>query len=155
MTLGCYEGKLGAEIQLYNPLPPCNPLRPMLKMKRFLPLLLLPWLFYGCANSIITNLTPTQLPRNTNGAYLVEMALDTSDATLRPKTVTPAVVVGFDSYPMRRTLRMNNRWETLVPVPAGKDSIDYHFKVEYEYDRFGKPGKGSLRSTEYKLTITK
>ena len=51
--------------------------------------------------------------------------------------LAPAVVVGFESYPMRRTLKMNNRYEALVPVTAGKDVLDYHFKVEYEYDRFG------------------
>jgi hypothetical protein len=50
---------------------------------------------------------------------------------------------------------MTNRWETYVPVTADKDSILYHFKVNYMYNRFGKPGEGSILSPEYKLIVTK
>ena len=65
----------------------------------------------------------------------------------------PFVVVGFDTYKMQRVLRMTNRWETYIPVPAKQESVRYHFKVDYEYSRFGKPGKASLVSPEYKLII--
>jgi len=40
-----------------------------------------------------------------------------------------------------------------VPIPPNKDEISYHFKVDYEYKKFGKPGKGSLLSSEFKLAI--
>ena len=56
---------------------------------------------------------------------------------------------------MRQTLRMTNRWETLVPVPPDKNYINYRFKVDYEYNRFGPKGKGSKLSPEYKLSIGK
>ena len=46
-------------------------------------------------------LTPSTLPRNATGQYLVEMEIDTTQQTLIPTSVTPLVVVGFDSYPMR------------------------------------------------------
>ena len=84
---------------------------------------------------------------------MVEMEIDTTQQTLIPSSVAPIVVVGFETYPMRQTKKTVNRWETLVPIPANKDSIVYHFKVNYEYHRFGKPGKGSLLSQESKLTI--
>jgi hypothetical protein len=125
----------------------------MRKLKTVLPLGFLVLLFIGCASSLLTNLTPSTLPRNPSGQYLIEMKLDTTQQTLRLESVAPHVLVGFDSYPMRPTLRMTNRWEALVPVPPDKDSIIYHFKVDYEYNRFGKPGKGSKLSPEYKLTI--
>lgn len=125
----------------------------MLKMKTVLPLSVLTLLLMSCATSLITNLTPSTMPRNPSGQYLVEMKLDTTQQTLRPQSVSPYVLVGFDSYPMRPTLKMTNRWEALVPVAADKDFIIYHFKVDYEYNRFGKPGKGSKLSPEYKLTI--
>jgi len=125
----------------------------MRKFKTVLPLSMLVLLLVSCASSLITNLTPTTLPRNPSGQYLVEMKLDTTQQSLRPQSITPCVLAGFDSYPMRPTLKMANRWEALIPVPADKDAVVYHFKVDYEYNRFGEPGKGSKLSPEYKLTI--
>ena len=125
----------------------------MLMIKKFLPLFALSLLLASCTTSSLNNLTPTQLPRNVTGLYQIEMALDTSQHTLRVDSIAPHVVVGFESYPMRPTLKMSNRWEALVPIPADKSSIDYHFKVDYEYNKFGTPGQGSLRSGEYKLAI--
>jgi len=126
----------------------------MLKNKKWFSLLLLSPLLSGCAGVTLTNLTPTQEPRNATGQYLVEMKMDTSQQTLRPESVNPHVVVGFESYPMRPQLKMTNRWEALVPIPATATVVNYHFKVDYEYNRFGKPGQDSLRSSQYKLTLT-
>jgi hypothetical protein len=126
----------------------------MLTIKRVVPACLLALLVASCATKVITNLTPSQLPRNPSGQYLVEMKLDSKQQSLRPDSITPKVVSGFNTYPMRPTLRMTNRWEALVPVPANQDAFLYHFKVDYEYNKFGnKPGQGSLTSEQYKLTI--
>jgi len=125
----------------------------MLNNKKWLPLLLLAGLLAGCADVTLTNLTPTQEPRNPNGQYLIEMKMDTTQQTLRPESVRPYVVVGFDSYPMKHQLKMVNRWEALVPIPPGTNVINYHFKVEYDYNKFGKAGQDSLRSSQYKLEV--
>ena len=125
----------------------------MLKNKKLTALLLLPFLLSSCATSSITNLTPTQQPRNPTGLYPIEFAWDSSQVTLRPDTIAPQVVIGFDFHPMRPTLKMNNRWEALVPIPPNQNSIIYHVKVDYEYNQIGKKGKGSKLSPEYKLTI--
>lgn len=125
----------------------------MLKMKRLFPLFLFPLLLTSCATSSITNLTSTTQPRNASGQYPIEYKWDSSQATIRPQTITPFVIVGVDAYPMRQTLKMTNRWETLVPIPPDKNSLNYHFRVDYDYNRFGTPGKGSLLSPEYKLVI--
>jgi hypothetical protein len=126
----------------------------MLTMKRVVPVCLLAIVIASCTSKVLTNLTPTQLPRNPSGQYLVEMKLDSKQQTLRPDSITPKVVSGFNTYPMRPTLRMTNRWEALVPVPASEEAFIYHFKVDYEYNKFGnKPGQGSLSSEQYKLTI--
>ncbi len=94
------------------------------------------------------------MPRNPAGQYLIEMKLDSDQQTLRAGSISPQVVVVFNTYPMRPTLRMTNRWEALVPIAPSQDSIMYKFKVDYEYNKFGsKPGQGSLMSDEYKLTI--
>jgi hypothetical protein len=116
-------------------------------------LLLLPLFLVSCATTSITNLTPTSYPRNPTGQYMVEMEINTTQTTFLPSSVTPMVVVGFENYPMRPTKRTQHRWEGLVPIPANKDSISYHFKVDYEYQKFGKTGKGSLLSHEYGLRI--
>ena len=125
----------------------------MLKIKNWFSLLLLPGLLAACATSTLTNLTPTQQPRNPTGQYLVEMKLDSNQQTLRPESIAPQVMVGFDSYPMRPQLKMTNRWEALVPIPADTGVINYHFKVDYEYNKFGKPGQASMRSSQYKLSV--
>lgn len=126
----------------------------MLKIKRVVPVCLLAIFIASCASKVITNLTPSQLPRNPSGQYLIEMKLDSNQQTLRHSSISPLVVVGFQTYKMRPTLKMTNRWEALVPVPADRDSLLYKFKVDYEYNKFSsKPGQGSLLSDEYTLTI--
>jgi hypothetical protein len=107
----------------------------------------------GCASSRITNLTATRQPRNATGMYPVEFAWDTSQQTIISGSVKPYVVIGFDFYPMRPALGISNRWETVVPVPADKNVITYHFKAEYEYRAFGKPQKSSKLSPSYRLDI--
>ena len=106
----------------------------------------------GCA-STITNLTPSHQPRNASGMYPIEAAWDTRQQSVRAHTIKPYVLVDFESYPMRPTLGISNRWETVVPVPADQKSINYHFKFDYEYNAMGKPEKGSKLSPGYKLDI--
>ena len=120
--------------------------------KKLLVFTCLPLLLLGCVTSV-TNLTATGQPRNSNNLYLVEYQWDTTQQTVKPDSIKPYVVVGFDTYEMRPTLKMTNRWEALVPVPPDKNVITYWFKVDYEYARFGKPGKDSKRSEEYKLYV--
>ncbi len=126
----------------------------MRTMIKLLPLLLLASLGTGCVTSHITNLTPSMLPRNQSGQYLVEMAIDSRQKTLIESSITPYVVVGFDKYRMVRTPAVPNRWETYVPVPADRDTVNYYFKVLYEYQKFNSRGEGSRLSPEYKLKIT-
>lgn len=107
----------------------------------------------GCATSRITNLTATRQPRNATGMYPVELVWDSNQQTLIAGSAKPYVVIGFDFYPMRPALGISNRWETVVPVPADKNVITYHFKVDYEYRAFGKPQKSSKLSPSYRLDI--
>ena len=66
---------------------------------------------------------------------------------------TTYVIVGFESYKMQPTLRMKNRWEAMVPVPAEVNSINYHFKVDYEVNEMGKVSQVSKLSRIYTLEI--
>ena len=107
----------------------------------------------GCATSRITNLTVSRQPRNPSGVYPVEFAWDSSQQTLIEGSIKPYVVVGFDFYPMRPALHIRNRWETVIPVAPDKNTVTYHFKVDYEYRSFGKPEKSSRLSPDYRLDI--
>ena len=107
----------------------------------------------GCASTTVTNLTATQQPRNPNNLYLIEYQWDTTRQSVRPDSIKPVVISGFETYEMRPVFNMSNRWEALVPIPADKNSFNYSFKVEYEYNRFGKPGRSNVRSPDYTLSI--
>ena len=48
---------------------------------------------------------------------------------------------------------MTNRWEGLIPVPPGTDTVQYRYKFDYRYNRMGKPGNESAVSREYTLRI--
>ena len=124
----------------------------MLKMKNMM-FFLVPLLVWGCTTSSVTNLTPTRAKRSANNLYLVEYEWRSNQQSIRPDSIFPQVVVGTDIYPMRRVPRMKNRWEAYVPVPPSQKSLLYHIKVDYEYNDFGKRGKGSLKTEEYKLNI--
>jgi hypothetical protein len=124
----------------------------MSKILKLSPLLLLGALLAGCT-STITNLTPTKQARNTTGFYPIELVWDTRDQAVRPGSLTPYVMVDMESYKMRPTLGLSNRFETVIPVPPGKKTVPYHFRVDYESNAFGKPKKGSALSQGYTLEI--
>ena len=119
--------------------------------KKFFLLLLTPLMLAGC--STITNLTPSQQARNATGLYPVEAAWDSRQQSIRPDSMKPSVMVGLENYPMRKTALMKNRWETLVPVPANKNSVIYRFKFDFDYNTIPVPRPDSKLSREYKLEI--
>ena len=127
----------------------------MLRMlKKSLPLLLLVGLATGCA-STFSNLTPKSQPRNANHLYPVEVAFHSRQQSLLWETIQPFVNVGTEFYPMRPTLLMANRWEALVPVPAGKSVVQYRYKFEFKYNAVGQlPQNDSALSPNYTLRIT-
>lgn len=120
--------------------------------KKLMVFVCLPLLLLGCVTSV-TNLTSTTQPRNANNLYLIEYQWDTTLRTIKPDSIKPFVMVGFDSYEMRQTPKMTNRWEVLVPIPRDKSVISYWFKVDYEIAHYGKPAMESRRTPEYKLYI--
>ena len=125
----------------------------MLKMKNMMFCALLA-LICGCVTSTtVDNLTPTRAKRTPNNLYLIEYEWRSNQQSMRADSITPYVVTGTSVYPMRRIPRMKNRWEAYVPVPKSQDSLTYHIKVDYEYNDFGKRGKGSIKTQEYKLNI--
>ncbi len=129
---------------------PCNAHRMMQMIKKFF-FVFTPLLLAGC--STITNLTPAKQERNTTGLYPIEMAWHSREQAIRQKSMNPQVMIGLDSYEMKPTPLVKNRWETLVPVPAGKNTLHYRFKVDYEYNAIPEPRKNSKMSPEYELQI--
>ena len=114
-------------------------------------LLLAPLMLAGC--STITNLTPSQQARNATGLYPIEAAWESRQQSIRQDSFKPSVMVGLDNYPMRKTSLMRNRWETLVPIPADKNAINYRFKFDFDYNTIPQPRPDSKLSPEYRLEI--
>ena len=85
--------------------------------------------------------------------YPIEFVWDSNQQSIIPGSIKPFVMIGYDFYPMRPSLGISNRWETVIPVPAEKTSIIYQFKVEYQYRDFGKPQKSSRLTASYRLEI--
>src|SRR6266481_1629873 len=121
-------------------------------MKKLLPVLLLPVLLSGCT-TVFTNLTPHQQVRNANNLYPVEVSLVSRQQSLRWDSIHPQIVVGTEFYPMRPTVLMTNRWEGLVPVPAGTNLVHYRYKFDFKYNAMGEPKSDSALSKDYTLRI--
>jgi hypothetical protein len=121
--------------------------------KKSLPVLCLSLLLAGCASQL-TNLTPQQQTRNATHLYPVEVCFDSRQETIRWQSIKPKIVVGSEVYDMRPTPLMTNRWEGLIPVPPGATEIRYHYKIDFQFNRMGKPGSDTALSREYTLHIT-
>ncbi len=124
----------------------------MRTLMKLSPVLLLGLLLAGC-NATFTNLSPTIQDRNPTNQYPVEVALDSSQQTLRWESIRPKIVVGKQSYPLQPTPLMTNRWEGLLPVPEGAAVVRYHYKFDFDYNSFGKPKADSAVSPEYILRV--
>jgi hypothetical protein len=124
-----------------------------MSMKPILSLLAASLLFTGCATSTITNLTPSHQMRNSENLYPVEAAFDTREKALQKDTLQPYVIIGFDAYPMEPTPLLDNRWETLIPVPPNANTVNYRYKFDYEYLSVPERRKSSKLSPTYQLQI--
>ncbi|MEY4385545.1 MAG: hypothetical protein RLY20_828 [Verrucomicrobiota bacterium] len=119
--------------------------------KKFL-MVSLPLLLVGCASNF-TNLTPTRQVRSTDNTYPVEVQFNSRQQTLRWHTIKPYVLVNGELLPMRPTPLMKNRWEGLVPVPAGASQVEYRYKFEYESTTFGGFQNEAALSKKFELKI--
>ena len=120
------------------------------KILMLLPVLLLA----GCTTGQFTRLTPNVQPRNANNLYPVEVAFNSDQQALRWDSIKPYVVVNGQPSPLRPVPLVHNRWEGLVQVPAGANSVDYKFKFDYLYNNFGStPQPNSEASKTFTLKI--
>lgn len=115
-------------------------------------LVLFSLLLSGCTTTI-TNITPRTEKRSKTGFYPFEVVLDSRQRTIKKETIKPYVLIGDRDYPMRRTPRLDNRWEALVEIPPDREFVNYRFKFNYEYNCFPHPEPGSKLSSPYQLHI--
>jgi hypothetical protein len=124
----------------------------IIKMKRLFYLLLLPVILAGCTS--ITNLTPTQYPRDNSGYYRVEAEWKSRRSAIVPDSFKPLVMVGFNTYPMRPVPVVQDRWEAFIPVSADTNFTLFRYKFDFMVDAIGKPHWDSQMSSTYSVTIT-
>lgn len=106
----------------------------------------------GCSTTI-TNLTPSQLPRNPDNLYPFEVTFDTSQKSIREETIRPAVMIGTQLFPMQPAPMIKNRWEAQVPISASTNHVYYRYKFDYQFERIPTPGDSSRLSPTYQLEI--
>ena len=120
-------------------------------------LLLLPVLAMvaGCTSpASFTRLTPNQQVRNADNLYPVEAAFDSDQQTLRWDSIKAYILVNGQAIPMRPVPLVRNRWEGLIPLPAGETSVTYRFKFDYLYNTIGTaPKPNSISSKIYTLKV--
>lgn len=109
-------------------------------------------LLAGCATRL-TNLTPQQTPRTQTHLYPFEVAMKSSQQALVWESIQPYVVIGTDLFPMRLQPMMTNRWEAMVPVPAGQNLVHYHYKFDYLVNSIGPRKPDSASSPTYSLRV--
>ena len=108
----------------------------------------------GCGSTTtVTQLTPRTQTRNAEGLYPVEIEFRSNKQALKKETLKPYLQVGENNYPMRRTPRMEHRWETLLPVPATTNLVSYKVKVDFEYNAIPVAKPDSVLSAPYQLQI--
>ena len=122
-------------------------------LKKFLPFLPV-LLLAGCTTAGFTRLTPAQQPRNPDNLYPVEAAFDSQQQSLRWDSIQAYVLVNGQALPMRQVALMKDRWEGLIPLPPGANSVNYRFKFDYLYNNFGSaPNPNSVSSKIYTLKV--
>ena len=122
-------------------------------LKRFLPLLPV-LLLAGCATGTFTRLTPGEQPRNANNLYPVETSFDSRQQSLRWDSIKAFVLVNGQPLPLRPVPLVKNRWEGVVPLPPGASTVNYRFKFDYLYNKFGSaPQPNSVTSKIYTLKV--
>jgi hypothetical protein len=122
-------------------------------LKKFLPLLPV-LLLAGCATPTFTRLTPAQQPRNPDNIYPVEASFDSQQQSLRWDSIQAYVLVNGQALPMRPVPLVKNRWEGVIPVPAGATAVSYRFKFDYLYNNFASaPKPNSITSKVYTLKV--
>jgi hypothetical protein len=107
----------------------------------------------GCSTTI-SNLTPSQQPRNANNIYPFEVQFQTAQKSIRQNTIKPYVIIGTETYPMQPAPMLKGRWEAQVPVAATNKFLHYRYKFDYEYDRIPAAGQSSRLSPTYQMQIS-
>jgi len=63
------------------------------------------------------------------------------------------VIVNGQPFEMHPTLMMTNRWEGLVPAPAGADVVHYRYRFDFDVNGFGKRSAENAVSPDFTLKI--
>lgn len=106
----------------------------------------------GTTNSV-TLLSPRTQTRNPQGLYPVEIEFRSNMQALKKETLKPYLQVDDNNYPMRRTPRLEHRWETLLPVPASTNLVTYRVKVDFEYNSIPVAKSNSVLAGPYQLQV--
>jgi uncharacterized protein YceK len=124
----------------------------MPKMNKVFFLLLLPAILAGCS-SIVTNLAPSQYPRDPSGFYRVEAQWNSNEEAIKPESFKPVVLVDYSAYPMRPVPLVEDRWEAFIRVPADRDYVLYRYKFNFQESAIPRPRTNSVTSSIFEMRI--
>ena len=105
----------------------------------------------GCAS--VTNLTPSQVPRDESGLYPFEMIFNTKATSVAHDSVQTLFNAGWRADPDGAHSAFDQSLEVLAPIPAGKELVNYQYKVNYQWKDLGKRKENSKLSEPFELRI--
>jgi hypothetical protein len=107
----------------------------------------------GCVPTSVSNLTPRTVPANPTRTYPFEVTWNTARRGVKTDAVSAWVVIDGVLYPMTRVPVAANRWEALVPVPAGRTYVPYKYRFDYSIPGVVSKTPTSEWSQEYRLVV--
>ncbi|WP_404421016.1 IPT/TIG domain-containing protein [Nibricoccus sp. IMCC34717] len=105
---------------------------------------LLTFVFAGCQQVAITNLTPGTLPSNPSQIYTITARIAPKDAGYVKDSVRPRIIIDGQSFALRKSPLGQDIFEFDYQVAAGRTELAYYFLINYQVQG----GNGILVSRE-------
>jgi len=84
---------------------------------------------------------------------MLECVWRSNQRSIKEDTIQAYVRIGKEDFPMKKTPRLPNRWEALIPVDPAKGIVEYRYKFDYEYASIPERRKDSRLSQPFQLRI--
>ena len=108
-----------------------------MKTLSFVVSLALATLFWGCSQTVASNLTPQRLPENPSGIYTFTLSSGTESSQLVDGSRQAEIVINGQSMAMKPVAGSNSLFDLDFRMPPGQTEVKYFYKVSYKTRKNG------------------